>query len=333
MGAEAGATPERSVCLLVLNYNGREHLDVCLSSALEAVQRYGRPCPVVLVDNRSTEPDVEYVRTRYPAVEICVADSNDFLFSLNAVVRDRKEDVVLILNNDTRVAADFIQPLVRYFDDTHVFAVTAKVYDWVGRVTTGKRRGFFRHFWFYKKWDYAFQKPGLTLDACGGSSAFNRAHFLELGGFDPLYRPGYWEDTDLSYRAWQRGWKVIYEPQSVVYHKVSASFDKHYGRDTVTRLIRRNEILFTVKNCGGPLFIFFYIALLPLRALRSFFTGNRPLTGGALDAWKRLPEAFSRRAATRRYYRRPEREFLREIREDDDAMWDVKIELRKAVRP
>ncbi len=53
----------------------------------------------------------------------------------------------------------------------------------------------------------------------GGSCAFDRRKFLELGGFDELLAPFYLEDTDLGYMAWKRGWKNLYQPASVVYHE------------------------------------------------------------------------------------------------------------------
>src|ERR1044072_2954291 len=51
----------------------------------------------------------------------------------------------------------------------------------------------------------------------GGSCAFDRRKFLELGGFDHLLAPFYLQDTDLGYMAWKRGWTVLYTPRRVVY--------------------------------------------------------------------------------------------------------------------
>ncbi len=300
-----------SVCLLVLNYNGQRHLTECLGSALEAAKKYGGRCPVVFVDNHSSEDDVEFVRGRFPAVEIVTMKKNDYLFSFNEAVASRREDVVVLLNNDMRFDPLFIGPLLDPFRDADVFAVTAKVLDWAGRVvTTGKRTAYFRNFWFYKQWDHTQDAECLTLDAGGGYAAFRRSMFLQLGGFDPLYHPGYCEDTDLSYRAWKRGWKVVYEPRSLIYHKINASFGQMLGPDNVTRLIRRNEVLFTVKNCGGWIFTTVYLALLPWRAAKNYFTGNAPLAHGILQSLTRIPRALAGRCAENGSARLPERVFL-----------------------
>ena len=69
-------------------------------------------------------------------------------------------------------------------------------------------------------------KPGPTLFASGGHSAYRRDRFLEMGGFDPLFAPFYWEDVDLCYRAWKRGWKILFEPRSAVLHDHQSTIGK-----------------------------------------------------------------------------------------------------------
>jgi GT2 family glycosyltransferase len=89
--------------------------------------------------------------------------------------------------------------------------------------------------------------PVTTMFATGGFGAFRRPMALELGGFDPLFWPGYSEETDLCYRAWQRGWEVRYEPASVVWHRESASMSvSTNGR--VASLMRQKHLLFYWKH-------------------------------------------------------------------------------------
>src|ERR1700691_5702300 len=117
-----GRSAEWCACaVLVLNWNGAAHLRLLLPSLRVAVARYPGAIRVVVVDNRSTEPDVAIVQREFPEVEVVVATSNDFLFSLNPVVASCTEPVVIILNNDMRVDAGFIAPLARHFDDPSVF--------------------------------------------------------------------------------------------------------------------------------------------------------------------------------------------------------------------
>lgn len=283
-----------------------------------AAAALGRPCPVIVVDNRSTEDDVTYIKNNFPTVEVVIAKANDYLFSLNDAVAERSEDIVVILNNDMHFDPNFVAAMLPHYQDPQVFAVTAKVYDWEGeRLTTGQRIAETRNFWFYKQWNMKLGRPCFTLDAGGGCASFRRSMFLELGGFDPLYRPAYWEDTDLSYRAWRRGWKVIYEPASIMYHRIGATLDEtEGGRPAVTRLIRRNEVLFALRNVGYWSFVLGFLALLPVRMVRNALNGNHALWQGALQAVPRIPAALWLRWRDRKGTTRNDNEFLLEIQQD-----------------
>jgi GT2 family glycosyltransferase len=57
--------------------------------------------------------------------------------------------------------------------------------------------------------------------------AVDREKFIELGGFNRLFTPAYCEDVDLCFRAWRRGWRCIYEPNSVVWHRHQATWSDH----------------------------------------------------------------------------------------------------------
>ena len=285
-----------SVALLVLNYNGIQHLQDCLSTALAAASELEGPCPVVLVDNRSTDASVAFTREHFPAVEVIVSPRNDFLFSLNDVVRHRPEDIVVVLNNDMRFARGFVAPLLAHFADPAVFAVGAGIRDWDDSAdTVGPRCARIRHYWFYKWWSVDRQQAAFTLEACGGAAAYRRSMFIELDGFDPLYRPGYYEDLDLSYRAWARGWTVIYEPASRVYHRISASMRARHGQIEQDRLFYRNHLLFTAKNVGGAAFLLGFLLLLPLRAVRPLMRGDLVPFVGFMRALPALPRAIARR--------------------------------------
>jgi len=287
-------------CIVILNYNGLEHLEACLSSALRAASRPSTPWAVVLVDNVSTDGSVDYVRQHFPEVEVVVSEANDFLFSLNPAVQRRSEDWVVLLNNDMRCEEDFLEPLIEHFDDPQVFAVGAAIMDWEGvKHTTWPRSASLRRSWFYWN-DIDAQKTRTSLLACAGAAVFRREMFVALGGFDPLYRPGYYEDLDLSYRGWEQGWKVMYEPRSRVYHKGSASMLKRFGPSKVDILLFRNYVLFMCKNIAGPAFLTGFLLLLPMRMVR-------PLLQGDFVPFLGIPAALPRiyRAIRSRLGKRP----------------------------
>ena len=93
-------------------------------------------------------------------------------------------------------------------------------------------------------------RPDLTA-AAGPVLAVDRAEFLALGGYDPIYFPGRIEDLDLGFRGWMAGWRGYYVPESVAYHRGFGSFGPALGRDRCDRLAIRNSLLFAWKNLAG----------------------------------------------------------------------------------
>ena len=215
----------KSVCLAILNYNGKQHLEQLLPTACAAAEEYPGSCAVVLLDNQSIDDDVAWAGNKFPSVETVVAPRNNFLFSYNWLVPKRPEDVLVFLNNDLKVDHEFLAPLVRHFESPDVFSVSARSYDWNGgEVISGPAHLDFKNGFYSWNFDTQCQKTRHTLFTSGGFMAVDRNKFLELGGFNQLFAPAYCEDVDLCFRAWRRGWRCIYEPDSIVRHRQQASW-------------------------------------------------------------------------------------------------------------
>lgn len=290
--------------VLVLNYNGHGLLKKCLPSMVVAVERAGPDCRLVVVDNCSTDDSVPMLRRDFPSAEVVVTAKNDFLFSLNAVVESRREELVVILNNDMVLDSDCLRQMKPWFADPAIFAVTCRIYDWNGvdRFETTPAHlctVYVQDGWFQEQYDPAPDHPCFVQLASGGASAYRRELFCKLGGFDDLFRPGYSEDSDLSYQAWRRGWRIGYEPLSIVYHYGSVSMKKSFG---VAReqIALRNRVLMAAKSLGGWGFLCRFLALYPKRLLQHLLWGDRRLGLALWTAAPRIPKALARRFAGRR---------------------------------
>ena len=128
-----------------------------------------------------------------------------------------RNDIVVLLNSDMRVERDFLAPLLDGFTDEKVFAVSCQIFfsdPAKLREETGLTEGWWQQGALRVR--HRIEPAIRDLYPCfyggGGSCAFDRRKFLELGGFDELLAPFYLEDTDLGYLAWKRGWKVLYQP-------------------------------------------------------------------------------------------------------------------------
>ncbi len=247
------AVPSKTVSVVIPTWNGREHLERNLPSVLEALA--GNPDhEIVVVDNASTDGTAEFLREQFPAVRILSLDENrGFGGGSNAGFQHARNPIVVLLNNDMRVEKGFLAPIVEGFSDPRVFAVTAQIFF----SDPAKRReetGLTRGLWLNGRLsvghiiDEKVTELFPTFYAGGGSSAYDRRKFLELGGFDPLWEPFYLEDTDISHMAWKRGWIVLYQPRSVVYHDHRGTIGKYFSEDFIQRVLEKNHLLFAWKN-------------------------------------------------------------------------------------
>lgn len=182
-----------------------------------------------------------------------------------------KHPVALCINSDVMVNDDLILPLASHFIDDEVFAVTPTILAEREGRNQGVVVGLYGN--GFLKGGFAPIKeihgPRENLYAIGACVAYDMEKFRALGGYAEIYTPYLFEDVDISYRAWKRGWKSIYEPGTTVYHFSSATISKTKKR--VKRTIYfRNRFLFHWINLTDPSFIFMNAMHTMLRLMLCF---------------------------------------------------------------
>lgn len=250
----AGTRPHTAVASVVIpNWNGRDLLEKYIPSVIQALA--GNPDnEIVVVDNGSTDGSADYLRSAFPQVRVLALEQNlGFGRGSNAGFQAAKNDVVVLLNSDMRVDANFLAPLLAGFENEHVFAVSCQIFfsdPKKIREETGLTQGWWengglrvRH-----RADDSLSAPYPCFYGGGGSCAFDRRKFLELGGFDELLAPFYLEDTDLGYLAWKRGWQVLYQPKSIVFHEHRGTIGKNFSEEYIQSVLKKNFVLFCWKN-------------------------------------------------------------------------------------
>ena len=248
------AAPRTDAATVVIpNWNGRDLLERFLPSVVEAMAGKARN-EIIVVDNASTDGSAAMLAERFPAVRVLALDHNlGFGGGSNAGFRAAKNEIVVLLNNDMRVEPGFLAPLLEPFSDPRVFSVSCQIFF----TDPNKRReetGLTQVWWERGRFRVAHRLDGQVKNAfpCaypgGGSSAFDRRKFLELGGFDSLLEPFYYEDTDLGYMAWKRGWLLYYQPQSIVFHEHRGTIGRKFSDSYIRGVLKKNEVLVCWKN-------------------------------------------------------------------------------------
>lgn len=331
-GGEAASAP--GVSLVVLNWNGADLLENYVPSLLQAARRWPGPAQVLVADNGSSDDSVARLQARFPEVEVLELGHNfGFPGGCNRAIEAARHDRIILLNSDIGVDPDFIAPLLPYLEQPDVFAATPRMFDEDGREVTGSAialefpQGSVVQRWAIDDGVDLVDHPCPTLYTSGAAMAFRRSVFLELGGFEELYAPYYWEDTDLGYRAWKRGLRSIYEPASRVYHEGSATMKK--GGIDRNYFMRRNLYLFLWTNLTDRPLLRAHLLRLPLVLLgfvrRQVREGNvawwRALAWELrtlLVALKRVPAVLRRRRIEAHHRRWTDSE----VRQRSDALRD-----------
>ena len=294
--------PPRNASIVIPNWNGRELLEKNLPSVLEASTADDE---VIVVDNASSDGSADYLRRHFPQVRVLQMERNlGFGGGCNAGVQAALNRIVILLNNDMRATPGFLSALLEGFTDEAVFAVSAQIFfsdpsrrrEETG-LTVGKfEKGFLR---VSHEIDERITVPFPIFYAGGGSTAYDRDKFLEMGGFDPLFEPFYLEDTDLSYGAWRRGWKILYQPESHLYHEHRATIAKHYSPEAIRAYLKKNYVLMVWKNIHQWRWLmahFWYLYGQMILCWLGRETETRTPMGAFLRALRKLPAALRSRS-------------------------------------
>jgi GT2 family glycosyltransferase len=239
-----------SATIIVLNYNGVEHLKTCLPT----VEGQDYPSTeIMVVDNGSRDGSAEYVRTHHPRVRVLELGANKgFAPAYNEAARAVSTEWMAFLNNDTRIAPTWLSELVAAAERNDAASAAAAIVDWDGsRVDfVGGLPTFIGHAW---QIDYG-QPVGTAyperriLFGCGGAVLFRRSIYLEAGGFDDSYFI-YFEDVDIGWRLAVMGHPTVFAPKAITYHRLHGT-TKAWAPVLRLRLYERNALATVFKNYG-----------------------------------------------------------------------------------
>lgn len=222
------------VSVVILNYNGLKYLKEILKECLESVLNTNYPnLEIIFVDNGSTDASADYVAKNYPGIKVVRNKSNlGFSKGFNTGIRVSSGKYIALLSNDMVVDPNWLNPIIQVMEndqkiglagfkrlvlgeENRIDGIGGDLY-LCGRVKPiGVRE--------IDKGQYDIVRE--DLDYIGGAMVLRRETLRKTGLFDPnLFL--FSEDIDLCYRIRKKGYKVVYIPQAIIYHKGQATINE-----------------------------------------------------------------------------------------------------------
>jgi GT2 family glycosyltransferase len=152
---------------------------------------------------------------------------------------------------------------------------------------------------------------GLNAWAEGGACIIDKKKYETLGGFDHLYNPFYWEDIDLSYQAWKKGYKVIFDPAVVFIHHHESTISQNFSPQFIKKIAYRNQFIFIWKNMEDANFLLQHIAFLPYNMLYYMLKGEVEFVAGFFAALKQLRTVLQKRNLSNKNRVVPDKDILK----------------------
>lgn len=243
------------VSIITVNYNGKHLLKACLESLY--AQTF-RNFEIIVVDNNSSDGSPQYISDSFPHVQLIPLAKNIGFAGANVEgLKHASGTYIFLVNNDTELGKDCIRSLVSAMksDPGIGIAATKMILHGTGTIDSagdgyasvgrGFKRGEGSH-------SSSFNNPEYIFGACAGAALYRRNMLEEIGFFDEDFFLIH-EDTDLNFRAQLAGWKAMYVPDAVVYHKVRSTIG-HMSDTAIYYTLRNNEFV-RIKNIPFGLFI------------------------------------------------------------------------------
>lgn len=245
-----------SVAVVILNWNGKKHLETYLPS----VVKHSGDAVIYLADNASTDDSLAYTKEHFPSVKFIINESNGgFAKGYNDALQHLTEDYFILLNSDVEVTPSWIPPVIELLETKeNVCIAQPKIRAYLNKEEfeyAGAAGGFIdflgypfcqgRIFDSIEKDNGQYNTSREVFWATGACMFVKASIFNQLGGFDERYF-AHMEEIDLCWRAKNMGYSVFYVAESTVYHLGGGTMNNTNPRKTFLNF--RNSLMTLYKN-------------------------------------------------------------------------------------
>lgn len=262
---------------------------------------YMKTCEIIIINDSPQDSELNSAVKKICSACIYLKNERNIGFglSINRAVALAKNEYIMLLNSDVLLSdTSYIQAQKKLSESTNLFAVSFAQKE-RNETVVGANTGRFTEGLFVHAGKVCTKKCA-NLWPEGGSCMFKKNIFTELGGYDGMYSPFYWEDVDLGYRAWKNNYTVLFMPSILVEHHHETTIRRYFPDWYIRFIAQRNQLLFVWKNMETK-HVLQHVFLLPLYMIRAFFH-NLLFFVSFTAALKKLPLIVTQRMRTKKNY-------------------------------
>lgn len=276
---------QKDIAIVILNWNGRKMLEQFLPSVVEHSSATAR---IVVADNASTDDSVDFLRANYPQIQLVINDKNyGFAEGYNKALAQVSADYYIILNSDVEVTPHWIEPVVELMESDDKIAICQpKLLSHINRDTfeyAGGAGGLIDRFGYpfcrgrvfstLEKDEGQYNDVREIFWASGAAMFVKAPVFHDLGGFDGDFF-AHMEEIDFCWRAKNYGYKVMYCPESTIFHVGGGTLPPSSPFKTFLNF--RNNFALLYKNLRRHSLAYVF----PVRIVLDYVAAVRFLTEG-----------------------------------------------------
>ncbi len=257
------------IAVVILNWNGKKFLERFLPNV---IQHSADRAEVIVADNASTDDSVDFLKQNFPHIRLIQnAENGGFSKGYNEALNNVDADYFVLLNSDIEVTPNWIQPVIDLMEsDTDIAVCQPKIRSYFNREEfeyAGAAGGFIDRFGYPfcrgRMFNTMETDSGQYDNACEvfwatGAAMFVKASvYKEFGGLDDDFF-AHMEEIDFCWRVKNAGYKVMYCPDSTIYHIGGGTLPKQSSRKTYLNF--RNNLSLLYKNLyASELFFVFFM--------------------------------------------------------------------------
>jgi len=273
------------ISAVVPTRGGQARLDRHLPSVRASLAESGETWELVVVDDGGG-----LGRAPEGARLVSLPATRGYGPAVNAGARAASGDLLLVLNDDVSLEPSTVRLLREALRDEAVFAAAPRILSPLAACGDEGGKSAVLRAGLIEIVEAPSDETHPTLYPVGCCYLCSRQGFLDLGGYDDVYAPFFWEDVDLGYRAWRRGLASVHAPEAACHHEGSATIGERPIHER-QRAWYRNWALFHLRNLQHPRL---RAASLGAWAAHALFDGRAAVEEGLAEALVRFAEAGPR---------------------------------------